>query len=131
MMLCKECSSFGTIIKEIGIEKQEKAKQEIKQEKEEPEIIEIIVKDFPEKIRKAREKLGLKQKELAKKINEKLSIIHKIESGKFEPDIKLAKKIEKFLGIKLVEEYEEKGLGKKGVQENRLTIGDVIKLGKN
>jgi len=43
------------------------------------------------------------------------------------PYEKLREKIEKFLGIKLLEKYEEK-VGKKAKTENKLTIGDVVEI---
>ena len=93
-------------------------------------MIQIITPDYSELIKKKREKLGLKQEELAKKIAEKESIIHKIESGQFEPSVELARKLEKFLNIKLIEQHEEVkvSLGKKG--EGAATLGDVVVIRK-
>jgi len=57
-------------------------------------------------VRNAREKRGLKREELAKKIFEKASVIHRIESGNYIPDDKTIKKLEVALGLKLTEEPE-------------------------
>ncbi|MGC8676267.1 MAG: multiprotein bridging factor aMBF1 [Candidatus Micrarchaeia archaeon] len=62
---------------------------------------EEIVEDYGEEIRKAREKLGLPLKVLAERINEKASTLLRVEEQKTLPSEKLAKKLEKELGIKL------------------------------
>jgi len=58
--------------------------------------------DFGKMIKQAREKMGLSQDELGRKINEKLSVIKLLESGRLKPDDSLAKKIERFLKIELL-----------------------------
>ena len=129
--VCHECSKFGKV---IGIVKQEeidkvtaKAKDNAEPQKE---IMEIIVEDCAEKIKKKREQLGLKQEEFAKKINEKESLIQNIESGHYEPSIGLAKKIQGFLKIKLIEEHEELHERQKATKTDTFTIGDIIKIKK-
>jgi len=130
LTVCHECSKFGKV---IGVVKQEdtreikaKAAENISQ----PEKIDVIISDYAEKIRKKREQLGLKQEEFANKINEKESLIQKIESGHFEPPLILAKKIESFLKIKLVEEHEEAHEHHKASKTGTFTIGDFIKVKK-
>ncbi len=63
----------------------------------------FLVEGFGQAIKRARDQRQWHQRELAQKLNEKESIISKIETGKFEPDAKLARKLEKLLGIKLIE----------------------------
>ncbi|MFH0869112.1 MAG: helix-turn-helix domain-containing protein, partial [archaeon] len=67
-----------------------------------PGAEEIVVEDFGKLIAHARQKAGLKQDELALKINEKLPVVQAAESGR-RLDIMLARKLAKFFGIKLVE----------------------------
>ncbi len=94
--VCPECAKSGTIIEQP---KQPAIKpvQPIG-----PEAEEVLVLDFAQIIRQAREKAGLKQEELAAKLNEKLSVIYAAESGK-RLELNLAKKIEKLFGVKLTE----------------------------
>ena len=47
--------------------------------------------------------MGLKQFELAQKISEKESIIHKIESDSEDPSIQVIKKLERLFKVKLIE----------------------------
>ena len=92
--------------------------------------IEVIVEDYAEKIRKAREKLGLKQKDFAKKISERASLVHNFETGKIEPSLKIAQKLEKMLKIKLIEEIEEKPEKIQKTKSEEFTVGDFIKVKK-
>jgi len=125
--VCKSCSQFGKVIKKttnIEIPKRiEKTK--IMQE----EIVQVIVENCSSLIKKKREALGLKQKELAKKIAEKESVIHKLESGAIEPNISLARKLEKALSIRLLEEEKiEKTAIKPKTKDSGVTIGDMLNL---
>jgi len=137
LKVCKNCSRFGKVKKRINLEerKEENKKKEIekrKEVKEELEEEEFVVVDYARKIKEARERMGLKQEEFAKKINEKVSLIHKIESGHLEPSIELAKKIGKFLKIRLIEKYSNiKVKDNKNKDSGVLTIGDIINLKKN
>ncbi|MEW6063347.1 MAG: multiprotein bridging factor aMBF1 [Nanoarchaeota archaeon] len=101
LSVCEECSRFGSNPEKIPEIKQEPKKELIKSSS--PEQMEIITQDFSQKIKQAREKLNLKQIELANKISEKESIIHKLESAQLIPNRDLAKKLEKFLNIKLID----------------------------
>lgn len=62
--------------------------------------------DFASVIKGAREAMGLTQEQLGMKINEKSSVIAKLESGKLKPSIQLAKKLEHIMKIKLLEKQE-------------------------
>jgi len=66
-----------------------------------------VVPDFANRIRKARNANGLNQDQFAQKLNEKPSLIRRIEAGKVEPTIKLAKKIEQVYQIKLLKKMDD------------------------
>jgi len=127
--VCKDCAKYGKVIEKKPI-KEETKKQLTKTIEPEKEIIQVIVPDFAQRIKKKRESLGLKQKEFAKKISEKESLIHNIETGSFEPSISLAKKLERFLKIKLIEEYEEEHKKGSKTKTGGFTVGDLIKVKK-
>jgi putative transcription factor len=127
--LCQECSKFGKVIGLVEESEPNKAFRENVDSN--PEIMEIVVEDYSEKIKGAREVLGMNQKEFAKKLNEKESIIQKIESGHFDPPIGLAKKIGKILKIRLVEQHTESHKQEMLNQESKaFTLGDFIKVRK-
>jgi len=129
LTVCIECSKFGKVISTVKPKEMQK-KKEAKEEKQKIVVVSFVMQDYAEKVKKARETRGLRQEEFAKKINEKESVIHNIESGRFEPPIELAKKLEKILHIKLVEQYEDlKGIPQK-TREDTYTIGDFIKIKK-
>ena len=85
-----------------------------------------LVEDFPQRIRQAREARGWKQADLGAKINERASVIAKLESGGMSPGDALVKKIERELGIKLKERVQPVAV-KKPVAGGALTLGDLIK----
>jgi len=97
LTVCERCTAVGTII-------------ETPKERTNATVVysarvgseEVVVQDFGKLIAQARQKTGLNQEEIATKLNEKLSVMQAAEAGK-RLDIKLAKKLEKFFGIKLVE----------------------------
>jgi putative transcription factor len=128
--VCRNCAKFGKILKRVvPVVKEEIQRKNVKKEVvEEKEIIQIIVPKYSEIIKEKRELLGLKQEDFAKRLNEKISLVHNIESGRFKPSINLARKIERFLGVKLVEEFEEKHDKSAGVKSEGFTIGDLIKI---
>jgi ribosome-binding protein aMBF1 (putative translation factor) len=66
-----------------------------------------IIPDISIKLREAREKMGLKQEEAAKRIGIQSSILKRIESQNFRPDNNILRKIERFFKIRLTKEKEE------------------------
>ena len=90
------------------------------------EMEQAIKSNFHLLIKNERTKRGLTQEELAKKLNEKASIIKRIEDG-WEPPINTIKKFERFFNIKLTEEMEEKQIENKS-DRKELTIGDIIEV---
>jgi putative transcription factor len=92
-----------------------------------------LVEGFDVTIRQAREKLGLSHEELGKRINEKVSLLRKIETGKMTPDNRLATMLEHALKIKLIvpakeEKVPHAKMAKTASRE--LTLGDLIQLEK-
>ncbi len=61
----------------------------------------ILNPEFPKVIRDARNKKGITHDQLGQKINEKVTLLKKVETGTIKPDEILSKKLENFLGIKL------------------------------
>jgi putative transcription factor len=60
--------------------------------------------DYGQRLRKARQKMGLTEKDAALKLNmREIELLH-YESGKLQPNETVAKKLEKFYTIKLYEQ---------------------------
>jgi putative transcription factor len=123
--VCAACGKYGKILQKPVMHT---AKSSQIQKAAEPS--EVVVSDYAQRIRSAREKSGMTQKEFALKLNEKESIIHKLESDLFVPPIDLAKKLERLLRIKLVEIEEEEEAEAAKKSSGPLTIGDIINLKK-
>jgi uncharacterized protein (TIGR00270 family) len=129
MTVCRGCGQYGEIISRVREEEPESSPtREVKEEESEPEVITTIVSDYAERIKQKREKMHLKQEQLAKHVGEKVSVISHLERGKREPSIALAEKIESFLNISLVEEYEEQVETRQSGSSEGLTIGDMIQI---
>jgi len=86
-----------------------------------------LVEDFPQRIRQAREARGWKQADLGAKINEKASVIAKLESGTMSPGDSLVRKLERELGIRLKEPVKPVAV-KKQTAGGAVTLGDLIKM---
>ncbi|MEM4699392.1 MAG: multiprotein bridging factor aMBF1 [Candidatus Nezhaarchaeales archaeon] len=86
-----------------------------------------VIPNFGAAIRRAREELGLTQEVLAGLVGEKLSVIKRIEAGKLKPTTELARKIEKALRIKLIEEPRSVSEGTQRPESRiNLTLGDIV-----
>ncbi|KKN06972.1 hypothetical protein LCGC14_1071920 [marine sediment metagenome] len=109
--VCLNCAQYGEKLTELssnssskkhrtsGKTKQRKRRVYEKNLRDEIEI----VPDFAKKIRNARNSLGLNQDQFARKLNEKPSLLRRIETGRAKPTVKLAKKIEEAYKIKLLQ----------------------------
>lgn len=96
------------------------------------EITQELVPDYATRIRQARERLGLSHEELGKKINEKASVLSKLETGKMTPNNRLVSKLEHTLKISLlVPVSQDKTPAVFSKSSNReLTMGDLIQFDK-
>ena len=127
MQVAEEFIRYGEFIGEVKKEAPA-ARKRVLSPQEAPE--ERICDNFAEQIRQKRESLGLTQEDFAKKINEKISVLHKIETGHVEPGINLARKIERFLKIRLVEISESASAAPPQSKSESYTLGDFIKVKK-
>lgn len=132
MKVCRNCASFGKILQAPRAFSPQNYFS--RQKSQEPQIIEQIVEEYALKIKQAREKRKLNQEEFAKMLNEKESVLHNIEAGKQKPSMELAKKLEKVLGIILIETIKPDELTAEKQDSPRpkgpLTIGDMLLMKK-
>lgn len=131
LVVCTNCAGYGKVLSKVKAPLSEQ-REEIKKtftSHAAPEVIEVIIPEYPQKIKNAREKKGLKQKDLALLLHEKESIIHALETGNYEPNMDLARKLEKFFKITLVQEMKEQAHTRKGDSESKeMTLGDLIAI---
>jgi putative transcription factor len=140
MHTCRNCGRFGEVLGEVAVKVQEDVQTNrihvpVQQAVEE-EITEQVVQDFSSRLRRAREKLGMDQKDFAQYVAEKESIVSKLENGSFVPSLKTARKLERKLNIRLIEEIkEEKSVSGSGDRKLKgltdyFTLGHFIKVKK-
>jgi len=90
-----------------------------------------LIEDYPKRIRQAREKLGWTHEDLGRKINERVSLLKKIETGKMTPTQSLAEKLQHVLRIKLLAPAAEVKVPQKALAaakaRQEITLGDLIK----
>ena len=121
MNVCKECIKYGEQIKKPSSFQSSRPIFSSTSKKADEEF---IVKDYASRIKQARESKNLKQSDLAKKLNEKESLMHNIESGHLKPNFPLAKKIAKFLNITLIEKLEPT----KNMSSKPITKGEPLTM---
>lgn len=100
MSVCKNCASFGNefkppsyVVKPVRRDRSSHA----------PQTEKLLIVHFGQAIRQARQKRGLTEEDAARALAiTKTALLH-YESGKYPPDDKVAKKLEKFYGITLFE----------------------------
>ncbi|MBI2499402.1 TIGR00270 family protein [Candidatus Woesearchaeota archaeon] len=129
LSVCRKCTKFGTLIKKTDIIYLKKPKKEIKLE----EVKEFITPEYSKLIKDARERLKLNQEDLGKMISERESIIRQLEQGHMKPTFSLAKKLEQYLKIRLIESNEPKEKLKDvriDFSNAAMTIGDLLKMRK-
>ncbi len=135
--VCVTCAKFGEEVRTP----QEAQRKQASGEEEAEDVEHEIVPDCGHLVRIARERMELTQPALGKLVNEKESVILRVEGGKMVPDLKTARKLERALKIRLVLEPAEvksatsaesrkvaaDASGKKGKNAD-LTLGDVVKV---
>ena len=115
MTVCYNCAQHGTKIQTSSkstqtkkIYPQNRLKSPTRQASKRDYLDDLeIIPDYAKKIKNVRNSLGLNQDQFAQKLNEKPSLLKRIEAGKVEPTIKLAKKIEDVYKIKIFKKVDE------------------------
>ncbi len=124
LRVCQDCSGYGTFISRVEEEHYDIKPIVIE---ERPEI--DLVDNYASLISEARQKANLTQEELAKKINENLNVLRKVEKGDLLPTEKLSKKLEKTFRIRLFQTVKHESIGTKK-SESSLSLEDVAVIKK-
>ncbi len=134
MEVCENCKKYGkeVLTSEKKNQSTKEVLQRVKDKKETSstpdkydEKIEELALDYSERIESARLENNLTQEELAKKINEKKSVIAKLEREDMRPSEDLREKLENTLAIQLTEKIEKTST-KTSKNTEGVTIGDLI-----
>ncbi|MEN6342414.1 MAG: multiprotein bridging factor aMBF1 [Methanospirillum sp.] len=91
-----------------------------------------LVDDYGERIRAARTAQGMTTKDLALATKERELLIKKIEKGELVPEDEVRTRIEKVLGIRLLDVPEE-SIARERKEQQRIstTLGDVLSFKKS
>jgi putative transcription factor len=128
--VCSGCVKYGTVQKKTHNKNFVPVRKNFSKQNT-PEF--KVVGNYSDLLRSARENKGMKQEDFAKFLNEKESIFTKWESGSLKPRLDVARRLERVLGIKLVERDEIKSVDsekKKKGGSDEFTLGDFIKIKK-
>ena len=128
LTLCPDCARFGTLVDPpvvsaapeatasggfrpgLGVTRATGPRRRLEERDLYQEIGEMeLVPDWNKRIRISREALQWTPEVLGKKLNEKKSVVLKIESGSFRPPDALVRKIEHLLKVRLRAEPEAPG----------------------
>jgi putative transcription factor len=133
MMLCPGCMKYGEGVKETAKPSTILHKPPLDRIRK-PKVKDVyegmnkeFVSGWNELIKSARTKKGLSREELGSKIGERTVTISKIENGDLRPSDEVVKKLEKELGISLVEEVRNTGAASSSSRSQGLTLGDFLK----
>lgn len=143
--VCDECVSFGTTVETqessdststkystttSGTDQSSQSTSTSSTNSGKPDFydsVDTLAQDYDDRIRRAREQRGLTQAELADELNEKASLIRKVERGDTLPSDTLQSKLEQYLEISLTgEDSEETTEWHADEETGNYTLGDVV-----
>ena len=143
LVVCKDCAKLGSFSWELKTPRSIKSPAKTRKPLRKPRTTKKqkspldstleLVANFGARIRHAREAQGLSHEDLGRRINEKVSVLKKLESHKMKPDNKLTEKLQYALKIKLLAPPTDEKLPKKLLttpSSRTLTLGDLIKSKK-
>ncbi len=89
-----------------------------------------LVIDYSEKLRLARQKMKLTQKDVSIQTKISVSELQSIETGKMRPSDDLIGRLEKFFNIKITEEVQAYGTKEQKKGPAFQTLGDIVVIKK-
>jgi len=132
MVACGNCMRSGKVLYRLDEEGEMPAVPELAK-RAAMEETEEITEGFGKKIKAARDKMGVKLEVVAEKINEMESYLDAIENERMVPTFSVAKKIERELGVKLIEKSTREVTTEPSTSRGKFsepTLGDALVEGK-
>jgi putative transcription factor len=124
LKVCDSCSDMGE-----EVSKPSKRTKKRRKTSSRPRESRVLVPEYGDRVKTARESEGLTQSELADMMNEKESRISKIEKEQLKPGKKMGKKLKKHLGVELYTTPEASNYDTPGGSDDRsATLGDVADI---
>jgi len=125
LKVCDSCADMGETVETKSKKKKRKKKKSRTSSKTSSEV---LASNYGEMIKDARESEKLSIKEVADSLNEKESVIKKIESEDLKPEKSLASKLEKKFGIELYVNPSVSDVETDSGDERSATLGDVAEV---
>jgi putative transcription factor len=139
LVVCGQCAHFGTKewdpSKPSGkpVRRRLSTPPQRSRPRSEIEVAEQmeLIENYGELIRKTRQKKGMSIEDFAKKLNEKESVLKKLEKSQFNPPMTLIQKVSRELNITILEPAAS-GTGTVLTRPmGPRTLGDLIKIKSN
>ncbi len=124
LRVCAKCARGEKVISK-DIPKPSASGQAIQPERRNPEEEMELIEGYGRAVREAREAMKLPLKVLAEMLNEKETLLLRVEEEKTKPTIQLTAKLEKALNIRLAAQPKSEG-AYHGRKSDKATIGDFI-----
>lgn len=121
--VCDSCSDIG---KSVGTKSKKKKTKKSRGRSKRPS--QVLRNDYGTALKSAREKEQLSLKEVADDLNEKESLISKIEKQELKPDETLAKKLAKKFDIELYVNPEVADYSQEKADSRSATMEDVANV---
>ncbi|MGV8176478.1 MAG: multiprotein bridging factor aMBF1 [Candidatus Bilamarchaeaceae archaeon] len=124
---CPSCAHGGKILFKLEMDDGSHEAKVVSASR--PIETEEVVEGYGQIVKRARERKGISIEELGKKLNETSNFIDHVEKEKMLPTIKLAQKLEKELGVKLIEKTMAASESvKSGGGSRDLTLADMLEM---
>ncbi|MDD5023026.1 MAG: multiprotein-bridging factor 1 family protein [Candidatus ainarchaeum sp.] len=135
LMACGSCAREGKIISSLdSMSPQDLSSRKYSAPPKALREEESAIEGYGSIIRRKIQEKGLKRGEVAKAINEMESYIEHIEKEQTLPPIKVLKKLEKFLGVKLIEKtspsLDDSSFSNQNSKKD-LTLADILDFQNN
>jgi putative transcription factor len=132
MVVCGRCTHYGSedwspISSNKPRRRNRRSVTRRKSEVEQAEELELVV-DYGKIIKTARQNAKMSVEDLARKIQEKESVIKKLEKEEFNPNPSLARKLKRVLGIEIMEKVENSSGPILSRPLGTRTLGDLIRF---
>lgn len=125
---CDTCKDMGTEVKSQKTSKKQTKKKKKKNRVKNQGDNQVLINEYGKRIKEARESKELTIKELASKLNEKESVISKLEREALKPGKSLAEKIGKKLDIELYTNPSVHDYNDESSDSRKATLGDVADI---
>lgn len=140
MSVCADCAKFGTPTSGTGAggeavapnvaDALERRRRRMGSRKDvfESETMSLeLVDDFGDRIQQTRQKKGWTREELGSRVKQPVNAIAQYEAGTLNPPDDVTKRLEKTLGITLLEKVSSGVPASRGAAARGLTLGDMLK----